>query len=135
MSAVLTSSELNLSPAELAAVNGLRLGIGLPFSYKGPTCQTACHLVIARQQGEIVVLLSDRNAGEASSITHSFPKVATVVYQQFLHDVDHRAIHWLEHAPSLAGQATDERFERVRLLWNPDLHRFTHALRSGVHVP
>lgn len=133
MSAVLSYADADPSAAEQAAINGLRQGIALPFSYKGPACQAACYLVIAHQRGETAVLLSDRNIGEPSSIAHSFPKVATIVYQQFLHDVDHRTLRWLEHTPAPAARPNDERIERVRLLWNPDLYRFTHALRHSVH--
>lgn len=134
MSAVLSSPQ-DLSAVELAAVNGFRQGIALPFSFKGPTCQGACHLVIVRQQDETVVLMSDRYRGAQASLLHSFAKVATIVHQQFLHDVERQSIRWLEHCPAPPGYVDGERIERVRLLWSGETHRYTHALRQLVHSP
>jgi len=130
MSALPSTVAGDLSPAEQAAINALHMGAALPFSYKGPACQAACYLVIAEQHGETAVLLSDRHAGEPGSIAHSFPRVATIVYQQFLNAEDPRALRWLEHTPSPPGQTRFDRIERVRMLWSPDMHRFTHALRD-----
>jgi hypothetical protein len=115
------------SAIELIALKALRAGAALPFSYKGLHGQARCNLVVVQQADGVAVLLSEHDDNPGTSITNWYEKLATIVQQQFLSEVAPRDIAWLEHYPRNPKIFSGEKLERVRLLWDDDCQRYTHA--------
>lgn len=86
--------------------------------------EAKCGLAIEKHKNEFRVTLTELPDNPGTSVTNMVEHLATMVKQQFLHEIPNETITWIEHYPKNERLGHPESFDKVEMLW--DDVRYSH---------
>lgn len=103
------------------------------YRYKGHwNCESICGVEIERDGIKAIVVLTELEENQGTSVTNMVEKIATQIYLRFL-DVPYWNITWIEHYPEIKFRKK-ETFDKVTLEWDGKKSNHPEEWRRASYV-